>query len=462
MDGQNSKLPDVLNERDELLGSSFDIANQLEQNIRQLEQENKRLDEKLGEVIPRGAALMEIIDELREDKKTIEEKLKNLVKEKTKLLLDIKGKKDRNKALLAKAADRDRENEKLLSDAKEKDEAIAKLNVDLDEVKDRLSSFTSYDIETTPKELSDQYSGLVANVKDIIESRIAQLNESLDLRDESIFWASMNKQHMRAFKDYLMECKDLYDTAYSLSNTEISSEIIISCILRFISDAFAGGFSIIHPKYAKMVETVGNTLKNHPTGQSADEFAANSWKRQTMHALLEQPDVKEAQLKHRNWLLERLSRMLRFIIQDRDQNVFLNQISTRIIDPALKLQHGFFTSIHNYSLEVNTLRPGRYFKGDIQRLDDFDCVNGLDEFRKFNVDEVEDKEKLGGELYIACSLIPALMVTNCLRTGDTKGARLVVNKEQLLVFWKKGEAGKMSMFYLDQDLSPWLLLVMDS
>ncbi|KAI1459698.1 hypothetical protein F4805DRAFT_472770 [Annulohypoxylon moriforme] len=319
----------------------------------------------------------------------------------------------------------------------------------------------AYEQEFPGQTPRDAYQNLIISMQNFVEIWVTPILRHNHLQKRSLLWAERNKQDIQEFTNYLIQCKDLYETLINFPHIDMDEEILLSYILRIILDVFAEGFSAVHPEFGRILDAAESSMRQNLTKGSLREFTIRAWRALGHDALLQLPEVKQARHEYRVRLLNRLTRVLGFVNYGKDLGTFRNAILAKIIDPALEFQEAILCSTSDISVTINTgPLPGKHFEGDISRLENVICTNIAKGGRYFSIDQLNpapNLEQLQKELYVACSLIPAMI--HSWVEWDTKKP-LIPNsnpyKEHILVAWVSGKEGKQSMLEVKNSVTPWL------
>ncbi|KAI1210147.1 uncharacterized protein F4807DRAFT_459978 [Annulohypoxylon truncatum] len=399
-------LADMLDERDKLLDISFRAVTKLKQRIKNLQEGNRGSNQRpkgVSQTDAQHTQLGEANRKLREEKKMLDERVATLSNQ------------------------------------------VAQLQSDVRERETQIFSLQPFRIEISQDEAKQSYDVIIRDINAFIDDWLNPLQRDSKLQNESVLRAKRNGQDSRDFREYFIKYKDLHDIVLNFPNLDVDNEILTSYVARFIIEmVFEKGFSAIHPECARMLDLVEYSMRNS-TNPVSDEYTTMSWRAQTSFAMLAIPEVEQAQRESRDQLTNTLAHLLGFMFDEKDREAFTNSIATSIIDPALKFQARLLCSTsERFSFGVHTeARAGQNFQGEMSNLRNLDCLNVAANFRKFDVDKLNPIPHIGQlqrELYMACSLHPALFATRVSSSSSNKP--ILISKEQMLVSYQRSRNGK--------------------
>jgi hypothetical protein len=136
-----------------------------------------------------------------------------------------------------------------------------------------------------------------------------------------------------------------------------------------------------------------------------------------------------------------LADILGFFIGPSDEDVFQKSISSKIIEPAIRLFEGFQTATDEYYFETsNWVNPGRRLSGSVPDSQVLGVINSLDcrnvarimaAFKPTRLRPSPSIANLRKDLFFVCSLRPALVVRY---KGEKKNSE-IVTQQRVLVAW---------------------------
>ncbi|KAI0107420.1 hypothetical protein F4776DRAFT_668223 [Hypoxylon sp. NC0597] len=318
-------------------------------------------------------------------------------------------------------------------------------------------SLLPYREDLTTYDAIRKYEDLVREVNDFVSDWTDSLLDSDKLQAESIQYAKSNPGAIREFYNYLYKWEGLYGATIQMR--DIDQEILNAFILRYL---WENVFSTVLCNSAANVITVLDSLEHamdESTDPKPDIFCVKSWRAQAHHAMFAHPDTRKLRKEVQHKLSHNLVYMLGFVGREKNKAAFAESLSTKIIDPALRLHEKFLTSTNDFRLGMDhSFRPGQKFDGEVARLRRVRCVDVAKNYRNFIIDKlnpIPSVEDLRRNLHILCSTRPALIVTE-VGQGRSLKKPTVICKEQVLVAWIEQDGHQELIFQQKHGLKSWL------
>lgn len=175
----------------------------------------------------------------------------------------------------------------------------------------------------------------------------------------------------------------------------------------------------------------------------SDTSTICSWRAQAYHAVFSHPQYSDARQRGVDALSAELAHILGFLSSSSTDVEFTRSISSKIIEPSLKLYENFRRSDEAYYFETaEWTKPGARMSQDLpdgrlrELLGDLDCRNAIKFNAMFRIEKLKPKptdEELQNQLYFICSINPALKVRGL--QGNNGEEPTTLFKEKVLVAW---------------------------
>ncbi|KAI1292989.1 hypothetical protein F5Y03DRAFT_400225 [Xylaria venustula] len=216
----------------------------------------------------------------------------------------------------------------------------------------------------------------------------------------------------------LIQCESNRDLLSAVGYPDSDQNIVSACIVRFIWQKVLKEIPCgIPPHFVAMLKELELAMSSC-TAPKLDTCAIHTWRAQSYHALFSHPDYSGTRQSSINALTEELEQILGFLSDPSRHDEFVRSISSRIIEPSLKLYEKFQTSHEKYSIETaQWIKPGPLMTQNLANeaveefLSNLYCVNVVGYNEVILVDELDPKptnEELRKHLHFVCSTRPAL------------------------------------------------------
>ncbi|KAF4452482.1 hypothetical protein F53441_4687 [Fusarium austroafricanum] len=409
---------------DDLTGFEIDSFTQRASDI---QEENSRLNRHVKD-------LHKKLSTLSTDKQIAEEKADRLSEKIESMKLRIS----------SNMTEVERSSEALASKVEELAKENQALREQLNDAQSHIFSLQPYRKDLTPEEVGQEYDALVEQVQDwvqkFMEPWLEDYNGGVD--------ALLNNAKKRGvdavrFRNVLYQYPDL---THGSNFPETDEDIITSVIMRFLHDNIFQ--SILYGAIPKYVEHIC-FIENHMQASvepKRDLFAVRTWTAEAYNALLSCPQFKSVHQQKREEMTQELANILKIFFKKEQFQWFCENLSSRVVHPAMKLYEKLQVSTNHFYLDINPFIVR--VEGELNTSTDFidslrnlDCKNVLQNRKGFNVDKLDpapSKKELYHRLHNICTVVPALYMRQIGQRDAIKDP-IVVRKQQMLVAWGSEE-----------------------
>ncbi|KAI0860931.1 hypothetical protein F4860DRAFT_524638 [Xylaria cubensis] len=297
-----------------------------------------------------------------------------------------------------------------------------------------------YSTRYTRSEARNEYRFLLNSIKDWVEEWTDKLTDNTDFSKHWMDSLNHFSQVTDRLRQFLGSNPDL---ASAVGYADSDQDIIFACIVRFITQRI---FGTVPCSISLHTSEVLRDIENHMascTEPELDPSAVCSWRGQAFHALFSHPQYSAARQKGIDTLSADLTHIFGFLFRSSNNEEFVRSISTKIIEPSLRLYENFRRSNEEYYFETaECIKPGSRMSQDFpagqlrELLNDLDCRNAVRCNAIFRVEKLKAKptdEELRHHLYFICSVSPALKVKGHRSNYGQDPETLL--KEKVLVAW---------------------------
>ncbi|KAI0194327.1 hypothetical protein EV127DRAFT_405320 [Xylaria flabelliformis] len=297
-----------------------------------------------------------------------------------------------------------------------------------------------YSTRYTRSEARNEYRFLLNSIKDWVEEWTDKLTDNTDFSKHWMDSLNHFPQVTDRLRQFLGSNPDL---ASAVGYADSDQDIIFACIVRFITQRI---FGTVPCSISLHTSEVLRDIENHMascTEPELDPSAVCSWRGQAFHALFSHPQYSAARQKGIDTLSADLTHIFGFLFRSSNNEEFIRSISSKIVEPSLRLYENFRRSNEEYYFEtVESIKPGARMSQDFpaeqlrELLNDLDCRNAIRCNAIFRVEKLKAKptdEELRHHLYFICSINPALKVRGHRSNYGQDPETLL--KEKVLVAW---------------------------
>ncbi|KAI6762845.1 hypothetical protein HG530_008825 [Fusarium avenaceum] len=334
----------------------------------------------------------------------------------------------------------ERSSETLATKVEELTEENRVLREQLNDAQSHIFSLQPYRKDFTPEEVGQEYDTLVEHVQDWVQKFMDPWLE--DYKDGAE--AFMNNAKKRAvdankFRKVLYQYPDL---ANGSTFPETDEDIIASVIMRFLHDNIFQ--SVLYgsiPHYVEVISFIENQMQAS-VEPKRDLFSVRTWTAEAYNTLLSSPQFRSVRQERREQMTQELANILKIFFKREQFQWFCENLSKRVVVPAMKLYEKFLVSTNHFYLDINPfiVRAG----GELTTSTDFidtirklDCRNVLQNRKAFNVEKLDpppSKKELYHRLQNICTVVPALYMRQIGQRDAIKDP-IVIRKQQMLVAW---------------------------
>ncbi|KAM0249120.1 hypothetical protein ACHAP5_003060 [Fusarium lateritium] len=334
----------------------------------------------------------------------------------------------------------ERSSETLATKVEELTEENRLLREQLNDAQSHIFSLQPYRKDLTPEEVGQEYDTLVEHVQDWVQKFMDPWLE--DYKDG--VEALMNNAKKRAvdanrFRKILYQYPDLTNGSMF---PETDEDIIASIIMRFLHDNIFQ--SVLYgsiPRYVELISFIENQMQAS-VEPKRDLFSVRTWTAEAYNTLLSSPQFRSVRQERREQMTQELASILKIFFKREQFQWFCENLSKRVVVPAMKLYEKFLISTNHFYLDINPfiVRSG----GELTTSTDFvdtvrklDCRNVLQNRKAFNVEKLDpppSKKELYHRLQNICTVVPALYMRQIGQRDAIKDP-IVVRKQQMLVAW---------------------------
>ncbi|KAI0095717.1 hypothetical protein GGR51DRAFT_553857 [Nemania sp. FL0031] len=250
--------------------------------------------------------------------------------------------------------------------------------------------------------------------------------------NEHVRFVNQHRHILIQFQELLASNQDLSSAVGYPDNDQ---NILAALIFRYVEQRIFGQTPCgISPLMAELLQEIQNTLP-HCTSPPVDMTAISAWRGQAYHALFSQPNYPEARQRGINALSSELADILRFICAPGGWPAFVRSISSKIIEPSVRLDENFRRAHEEYYFDTASwTEPG----GNMSELKGLLSVNAARFNAQMDVSELYPTPSMGQlREHFICSLHPALKAKEVrkLNQGENVRQSATLFKEKVLVAW---------------------------
>ncbi|KAM0343651.1 hypothetical protein ACHAPU_008403 [Fusarium lateritium] len=314
------------------------------------------------------------------------------------------------------------------------------LREQLNDAQSHIFSLQPYRKDLTPEDVGQEYDTLVEHVQDWVQKFMDPwLEDYKDGVEALLSNAKKRAVDANRFKKILHQYPDLLNGS---TFPETDEDIITSVIMRFLHDnIFQSVLYGVIPRYVDVISFI-ETQMQASVEPKRDLFSVRTWTAEAYNALLSSPQFRPVRQERREQMTQELASVLKIFFKREQFQWFCENLSKRIVVPAMKLYEKFLTSTNHFYLDINPfiVRAG----GELTTSTDFidtlrklDCKNVLQNRKAFNVEKLDpppSRKELYHRLYNICTVVPALYMRQIGQRDAIKDPT-VVRKQQMLVAW---------------------------
>ncbi|KAF5663419.1 hypothetical protein FHETE_7495 [Fusarium heterosporum] len=314
------------------------------------------------------------------------------------------------------------------------------LREQLNDAQSHIFSLQPYRKDLTPEEVGQEYDALVEHVQDWVQKFMDPwLEDYKDGVEALLSNAKKRAVDANRFKKILHQYPDLLNGS---TFPETDEDIIASVIMRFLHDnIFQSVLYGAIPRYVDVISFI-ETQMQASVEPKRDLFSVRTWTAEAYNALLSSPQFRPVRQERREQMTQELAGVLKIFFKREEFQWFCENLSKRVVVPAMKLYEKFLISTNHFYLDINPfiVRAG----GELTTSTDFidtlrrlDCKNVLQNRKAFNVEKLDpppSKKELYHRLNNICTVVPALYMRQIGQRDAIKDP-IVVRKQQMLVAW---------------------------
>ncbi|KAM0561717.1 hypothetical protein ACHAPJ_002886 [Fusarium lateritium] len=351
----------------------------------------------------------------------------------------------------------ERSSETLATKVEELAEENRALREQLNDAQSHIFSLQPYRKALTPEEVGQEYDTLVEQVQDWVQKF---MNPWLEDHNEGVdaLLASIKKRGAEAnkFKLVLQQYPDLVHGCWF---PETDEDILTSLIMRFLHDNVFQ--TVLYGTAGHYIETI-SFIENQMQASvepKRDLFSVRTWTAEAYNAILSSRQFKPVREERRVQMTKELAGMLRIFFDKDKFQWFCENLSSRVVWPAMKLYEKMQISTDHFYTDINPyiVWSGRELSTSTEFIDSIkklDCKNVLKNRKAFNVERIDptpSKKELYHHLLNVCTVAPALYMRQIGQRDAIKDP-IVVRKQQMLVAWGTEEKRRAYVQSADRTL----------
>ncbi|KAK4213593.1 hypothetical protein QBC37DRAFT_285640 [Rhypophila decipiens] len=325
--------------------------------------------------------------------------------------------------------------EAVLNTLQEENQSLKK---SLDDARSHIFSLQPYVTDMTPERIGTLFDNLMSNVMEWVTKFVSQLQDNRIRVGELVRLARRKPGEFANLRKQIERHDDLGNGSL-FPDTDI--DIFVAIITRWLDEnMFQTVLCGIAPGFVEYITYIEASMQR--LEPKRDLYALQSWRAETLNALIASSDYQRTRLFQAERLTGALADIFKPFRKQQDKQEYYKSCLQEIIMPALELHEAMSTSIHHYYLDLNpyaTFNTKQELKirtpDLLEKLSQLKLENILQNRKTLVLAKLQpcpSREEFQQMLVNVATIAPALRMKQ-VGTGDAIRATIIVRPQHMLV-----------------------------